>query len=77
MKNNYLKIDSNDLNVELTFVPRPPVAIKLVLVFICLIVITGPLLIISQAEEREQGLIFLGALVFYSVMCFVLGRYTL
>ena len=77
MKNNYLNIDSNDLNVELTFVPRPPVAIKLILVFFCLIVIAGPLILISQAEEREQGLIFLSALVFYAVMYFVLGRYTL
>ncbi|TPE44476.1 hypothetical protein [Pontibacter mangrovi] len=77
MENNRLVIEANALNVHLTFVPRPPLALKLVLITLCMLAIVLPMVLLAYSKEREQGLIFLGALVFYGVIYLMLGKYTL
>lgn len=77
MKFNKIKIRSTEANVELTLTPRIPLAFQLLLILICSVVFIAPMLLIAHAQERDQGLIFMGSLVFYIVMYIMVGKYTL
>ncbi|MBD8489699.1 hypothetical protein IFO69_13160 [Echinicola sp. CAU 1574] len=77
MKRNFLKIETNNVNVYLTFTPNPPLVLKLILITFCLIVFTAPVFIIINVEESEIGKFILGMSIYYLLMFLSLGRYTL